>query len=172
MTMKTGLITLRPLKKEDYHPIQDLMNTFKDAKLFNQSSLFFQKDIFFHYVNEPEQPESYHTILDANTERFVGLIGLVQSTHDTEAELVIVIKPEYQGLGYADEAMRQIMAYAFETLNLASINIVTEIINQKAIDLFRRFNAVKTEQCDEACQCYIITKDNYQQVKHKSEVKP
>jgi len=154
---------IRPLIKEDFHPIQTLMSLYEDATLFNQSRLFFQKDIFFHYVNEQTDAsqEVYFSIVDASTNDFIGLIGLIHHRYDDEAELVIVIKPSYQGKGYADHAMTLIIAFAFTNRNLETIHIVTEKANKKAIELFKRLHINQLSLCDADHECYVIKKEDF-----------
>ena len=67
----------------------------------------------------------------------VNLIG-VDEVHG-RAELGISIgEKEYWGLGYGTDAMRVLLRFAFETLNLRRIELITDIDNERGIRAYEK----------------------------------
>ena len=83
------------------------------------------------------------------SENCVGVCGLtsIDMTH-RKAEFSFYIAPEYQGQGYASNALRALLKYAFDELGL---NIVWgEVIDENpALALFERLGFKREGSCRE-----------------------
>ncbi|MDG2653984.1 GNAT family N-acetyltransferase, partial [Vibrio parahaemolyticus] len=53
-------------------------------------------------------------------------------------EFQIIIDPNYQGYGYAAEATRLAMDYAFSVLNMHKIYLVVDKENEKAVHVYKK----------------------------------
>lgn len=67
---------------------------------------------------------------------FVALYS-IDNIH-RKAEFAIMIDPVHQGFGYSGQATRLAMAYAFKTLNLNKLYLITDEVNEKAIHVYKK----------------------------------
>ena len=153
---------LRPLQKQDYEPITKLMEMYQDTPLFSDSRTLFQKDVFFHYINKQHTYKlpKYFSIIHPNQRIFIGLIGLLETLTPKQVELVIVLDKNYFSQGFAQEALRSIIDYAFNTLNQDKIFIKTNKHNTQAIHFFKHTEHIKEIPCDNTHSCFTIERDN------------
>ncbi len=78
-------------------------------------------------------------IAELDTDALVGdCVVHVPAEARTTAEIGYTMAPEHQGLGYATEAVRALVAYAFEDLGVATVRAVTDARNDPSIRLVQR----------------------------------
>ena len=69
----------------------------------------------------------------------VGDLALKVDAHEPrEAEVGFTLAPAHQGIGYATEALRSLLAYVFDTLALHRVVAVTDALNLPAAALLER----------------------------------
>jgi len=131
-------VRLRPLEREDLRFVHELDN--------NESVMhyWFEEpyEAFFELCDLYEKH-----IHDQSERRFVaeydhtpiGLVELVDINHiHRRAEFQIIIAPEFQGRGYAREATRLAVEYAFAILNLHKVYLVVDVDNAPAIHVYQQ----------------------------------
>ena len=64
-------------------------------------------------------------------------------------ELGYGIIPEYQGRGLMKEALRSVIAYGFDSLNLKSLEAYTEVHNLSSVKLLEHCGFIETAQVEE-----------------------
>lgn len=131
-------LKLRPLEREDLRFVHELDN--------NES-------VMHYWFEEPyeafvELCDLYDKhIHDQSERRFVverdgvrvGLVELVEINHiHRRAEFQIIISPEHQGRGYATQATRLAMGYAFTVLNLYKLFLVVDVENTRAVSVYKK----------------------------------
>ncbi|MET0998043.1 MAG: GNAT family protein [Marmoricola sp.] len=84
--------------------------------------------------------EWYQLALEERTDgTLVGDLALhVNQSEPREAEIGFTLAPERQGQGYATEALRALLGYAFEELRLHRVIAVTDALNAPAAALLAR----------------------------------
>ncbi|WP_383161505.1 spermidine N1-acetyltransferase, partial [Streptomyces sp. NPDC056634] len=89
-------------------------------------------------------------ILEKDNE-MVGLVELVEIDYiHRRTEFQIIIDPNYQGHGYAAEATRLAMDYAFSVLNMHKLYLVVDKENEKAVHVYKKVGfMVEGELLDE-----------------------
>lgn len=127
---------IRPLEKEDLLDLHRLNN------LRSVMSYWFEEP----YASYGELLNLYNKHLGGDTERrfviqinekFIGIIELVEiSSIHRNCEIQIALLPEYQGKGYAKEAMKKGMEHAFKFLNMHKIYLYVDMENEKAIHIY------------------------------------
>jgi diamine N-acetyltransferase len=137
MTTNT-VLRLRPLEREDLHFVHELDN--------NESVMhYWFEEPYEAYVELSDLYEKH--IHDQSERRFVvvqgdksvGLVELVEINHiHRRAELQLIISPEYQGKGFATQAVVLAMDYAFKILNLHKLSLVVDSENERAINVYRK----------------------------------
>jgi diamine N-acetyltransferase len=131
-------LKLRPLEREDLRFVHELDNN---------------ETVMHYWFEEPyeafvELCDLYDKhIHDQSERRFivereglrVGLVELVEINHiHRRAEFQIIISPDHQGRGYATQATRLAMGYAFTVLNLYKLFLVVDVENTRAVSVYRK----------------------------------
>lgn len=69
----------------------------------------------------------------------VGIVELVEINYiHRQCEIQIIIPPEHGGKGYAKEAFKRGVKYAFETLNLHKVYLFVDKENEKAVHIYEK----------------------------------
>jgi diamine N-acetyltransferase len=69
----------------------------------------------------------------------VGIVELVSISYvHRHCEIQIIVPPEHEGKGYAKEAFRRGVQYAFETLNLHKVYLFVDKDNKKAVHIYEK----------------------------------
>lgn len=68
----------------------------------------------------------------------IGDMGIHFLEDDAQVEIGYTLSPEYQGQGYASEAVKAILNYLFFTLNKHRITASVDPDNQKSINLLKK----------------------------------
>jgi ribosomal-protein-alanine N-acetyltransferase len=94
-------------------------------------------DSFRQYISDPqallqEEWELWWSIIDQSSGQFIGLNAILEKEVEGETvfDLGYFLLPSFWGQGYATEASRRVVAYAFEELNLPSLVAIIDPRNQ------------------------------------------
>lgn len=82
------------------------------------------------------QDDYTFTLIDHNTGAFIGNGGF-NNIDGASGEIAIVITPEYQNNHYGTEAMRAMINYGFEVINLEEITLIVYSNNLRAIHCYQ-----------------------------------
>lgn len=136
---KSVMLTLRPLERTDLRFVHGIDN---DAQIMRY---WFEEP--FETFTELSELYDQH-IHDQRERRFicenpegeaVGLVELVEINYiHRRAEFQIIIAPEWQSRGYAQEATRLAINYAFRVLNLHKIYLAVDVENKSAIHIYEK----------------------------------
>lgn len=72
-----------------------------------------------------------------NTDQFVGFVGFLR-TEEEAPNLIYGLHPDYQGVGYATEAVDAVMRYVFEDLSLAKVKADVDEPNVESVRVLER----------------------------------
>ena len=129
-------VRLRPLEREDLRFVHELDNNESVMHYWFEEpyEAFFELcDLYEKHIHD--QSERRFVAEDNDTR--VGLVELVDINHiHRRAEFQIIIAPDFQGRGYAREATRQAVEYAFAILNLHKVYLVVDVDNAPAIHVY------------------------------------
>ena len=108
--------------------------------------------------------------MEKETGKLVGDCGIIRGVFAEEQcwDLGIIIHHEYEGIGYASEACKALVAYAFETLKLPALRANTPVHHKAArwlalrsgMKLVKIFNNSKNRNIETAL--YEITREDWQ----------
>lgn len=128
---------IRPLEKEDLIAVHELNN------LKSVMSYWFEEP----YESFGELQNLYNKHIDDDTERrfvievddiFAGIVELIEISYiHRNCEIQIALFPDHQGHGYAKEAMKKGIDYAFNFLNLNKVCLYVDVENEKAIHIYK-----------------------------------
>ena len=88
------------------------------------------------------------SMIDKNTNKFIGNIELMNPTSDT-AELGIAITANMQNKGYGKEAIKAFLDYSFQTLKLNRVFLRTRLFNLRAIHVYKMCGFKEYKRDDE-----------------------
>ena len=79
-------------------------------------------------------------IIEKRTRNFIGYIGIIRmQPQHCRGEVGYVLKPEYWGKGFMTEALRTIVKFGFDKMNLHSIEANVNPKNKSSKKLLERF---------------------------------
>ena len=146
--LKNSIITLRALEPED---LDLLFSTENDSDFWEVSSTQtpYSKFILKKYLANAQQ-DIYEArqlrlvIMKTSTNESVGLIDLFDfNPQHQRAGIGILVLKEHQKKGFAVEALKMIIEYAFNNLNLHQIYANIPADNSKSIALFEKLKFIK-----------------------------
>ncbi|MDT0736519.1 GNAT family N-acetyltransferase [Staphylococcus chromogenes] len=89
-----------------------------------------------HILDESER----RFIIEAENEK-VGIVELVEINFiHRNCEIQIIVDEQFAGKGYAKEAFKQAIDYAFFILNLHKVYLYVDVKNEKAIHIYQKYN--------------------------------
>jgi len=82
------------------------------------------------------------SMIERITGNFIGNVELTEINNDT-AEMSISITSSYQNKHYGTEAIKSMIDYAFNVMNLNEINLIVFSNNQRAIHCYKKLGFVE-----------------------------
>jgi len=111
----------------------------------------------------------HHALIDKQTNKFIGQCGLLtqEIDHKSETEIGYHIIPEYWSKGYATEAAKKFLDYAFERDLCNSLISIIDIRNVASQNVakkngMRKTRKIKYNNLD--VYIYRIEKDDYKSI--------
>ncbi len=99
----------------------------------------FTKEDEIKWVNKKIEASSLvYSMIEKASGAFIGNIELMDASCLTEKELGIAITYKMQDKGYGTEAIKAILDYGFNTLNLDKIILRTRTFNKRAIHVYKK----------------------------------
>jgi len=131
-------IRLRPLEKDDLTFVHRLDNNANVMRYWFEEPYEAYVELEDLYAKHIHDQSERRFITEFQGTR-VGLVELVEINHiHRRAEFQIIIDPTHQGQGFASEAARLAMDYAFSVLNLYKLYLIVDKENDKAIHIYRK----------------------------------
>ncbi|MED1785480.1 GNAT family protein [Brevibacillus fortis] len=143
MLFQSERIYLRKMTSEDVDVYHTWRNDVEVMRTTSPSMDVFTWDDTNGFVNQVilhvSSSKSY-MIVDSQTNRPIGITSLIQiDLKNRNAECIIDIgEKEYWGKGYAREALKLLLDYAFLEMNLHRVSLRVFSFNEKAIRLYER----------------------------------
>lgn len=141
-TLKGKYINLRALEPTDLEFLYNIENNESFWEVSNTITPF-SKFVLHQYLENAQQDiyqaKQLRLMMITNTNKLVGMIDLFDfdPTHK-RAGIGIVVSPEFEGKGYANEALKLLINYCFTHLNLHQLYANITANNSKSISLFEK----------------------------------
>ncbi len=129
------------LKEIDISDKVELFNILKDGdttkylsydKLNNQREAL---EMIIKYMN-PSYLESEYSIFLKKEKKMIGVIGFhTYNSNENSLMLEFILNKDYQNKGYMTEALKEIMDYGFNNLNLNKIKVALMEDNERCLNL-------------------------------------
>lgn len=94
----------------------------------------------------------------------VGFVGLYGFFSEAQPQLLYALRPQYQGQGFATEASRRIVQYAFDALGYAYLEASCDVPNVASVRVMERLGMerLKEERIDDkALVWYRLNREGY-----------
>lgn len=143
ITLKGTHISLRALEPEDIDFLYDTENNIEFWEVSNTQKPF-SRDLLKKYLENAhldlyEAKQLRLIIEEKKTKTRVGMIDIYDyQPHHHRAGLGILVLPEFQGRGYASEAIKITSEYAFNNLNISNLYAFISTDNKASISLFKK----------------------------------
>ncbi len=133
-------IYLSPTNLEDVEKFTEWLNDFEITDYLGRSHYLITLENERKYLEETPQNEIAFVIVTINESRLIGRISLKNIDHiNKEATLGIFIgDKEFRNVGYGTEAIRLILDYGFNYLNLNNIKLDLMEFNEKALKCYKK----------------------------------
>ncbi|QIL50569.1 GNAT family N-acetyltransferase [Weissella coleopterorum] len=134
---------IRPLEKTDLSYIYDQENSRKIMALwFEEAYTSFDELQTLYDKHVLDQTERRFVVEEDS--QFIGVVELMEidSLH-RNTEIQIIINSNYQGHGYAQEAMKAGLDYAFNVLNMHKVYLYVDVDNSPAIHIYKKIGFIE-----------------------------
>lgn len=184
MNLKTERLILRPLTMDDLNVVHNL-HSHPETDKFNTLGIPENKDVTRSIIQswlENQNGPSYTYIIEQKTDRaFVGVISLSNSRNKWHrGELWYKLHKDHWCKGYATEAVKEIIRFAFETLNMHRVeagcavdNIASARVMEKAgMQLEgrkRKVLPIRGQWCD-AFSYAILDEDYFRRLEEQKQL--
>ena len=85
-------------------------------------------------------------IINSTSEDYLGYAGFWYFFDEKQPQLLYALLPEFTGNGYATEASRELIKYAFEVLNFDYLMASTDKSNKESVNVAQRLNMELAEE--------------------------
>lgn len=139
-------IYLSPRNSEDVEKFTEWMNDFQVTDYTGRSRAIMSLEGEKKYLEENLNPQATFAIVTLEKNKLIGTIGLEKiNTINRSAVLGIFIgDKEYLSKGYGTEAIRLILDYGFNYMNLHSIKLELLSCNERALKCYKKCGFVET----------------------------
>ncbi|MGN1330266.1 MAG: GNAT family N-acetyltransferase [Clostridia bacterium] len=133
-------IYLSPRSIEDVEKFTEWMNDFWVTDYTGRSSVVMSLEGERKYLQENSNPEATFSIVTLEEDKLIGTISLEKIDHlNRTATLGIFIgDKDYLSKGYGTEAIRLILDYGFNYMNLHSIKLNLMSFNERALKCYKK----------------------------------
>lgn len=146
---------LSPLSIDDVEYFTLWLNDLEVTKYLSIFSLNINYDTELEIYQKLSKEHNY-SIIDLNTDKIIGTVGLsnIEYLHRTAEIGIFIGDKSYWNKGYGEEAMKLLLNYSFNYLNLRNIMLRVYSYNEPAIRCYekigfkvigRRRNAIQFE---------------------------
>ena len=133
-------LKIRALEETDFDFVHHLNNEYSIMSYWfeepYQSLSELQSLYKKHLLDESER----RFIIENDSER-IGVVELVEIDFiHSNCEIQIIVDEQYGGKGYASQAFKMAIDYAFLVLNLHKIYLFVDVTNEKAVHIYQKQN--------------------------------
>ncbi|WP_430911782.1 spermidine N1-acetyltransferase [Methylobacterium sp. sgz302541] len=134
-----GPVKLRPLEREDLLFVHQLNNNDSIMRYWFEEAYESFAELAQLYERNIHNQTERRFIIATSANEPAGMVELVEINHlHRRCEFQIAIHPAFQGRGYAWQATRVAMDYAFSVLNIHKLYLHVDKDNSRAVSIYER----------------------------------
>lgn len=133
-------IYLSPRSIEDAEKFTEWMNDFEVTDYTGRSGQIISLQGEKKYLEENYNPEAVFSIITLDEDKLIGTVGLesIEKVHRTATLGIFIGDKDYLSKGYGTEAIRLILDYGFNYMNLHSIKLHLISFNERALKCYKK----------------------------------
>ena len=133
-------IYLSPRVIEDAEIFTKWLNDFEVTDYIGKSCSIMTVDAEKRYLEQHTNDESSFAIIDLKTDKMVGVVGIenIDHLHRIGTLGIFIGDENYRDNGYGTEAIRLVLDYGFNYLNLNNIDLNVFDFNKRAIACYEK----------------------------------
>ena len=133
-------IYLSPRSIEDAEKFTEWMNDFYVTDYTGRSGTIMSLEGEKKYLIENANPEATFSIITLDEDKIIGTVGLerINHIHRTATLGVFIGDRNYLSKGYGTEAIRLLLDYGFNYMNLHSVKLEVMSFNKRALKCYKK----------------------------------
>lgn len=133
-------IYLSPRNTEDVEKFTEWLNDFNVTDYIGRSDALTTLDSEKKYLEDNSSSKYSFVIVTLDSDKMIGTVGLenISSSNRTATLGVFIGDKDYLSKGYGTEAIRLLLDYGFNYLNLHSINLTLMAFNERALKCYEK----------------------------------
>ena len=133
-------IYLSPRSIDDAEKFTEWMNDFDITDYIGRSSQLMSVQGEIEYLEKNSNPEATFGIVTLNEDKMIGSISLekISNINRTATLGIFIGDKDYWSKGYGSEAIKLLLDYGFNYLNLHSINLTVMSFNERAVKCYKK----------------------------------
>lgn len=139
-------IYLSPRNNEDVEKFTEWMNDFQVTDYTGRSGSLMSLEGEKRYLEEKYNPQASFSIVTLDEDKLIGTVGLEKiNTINRSAVLGIFIgEKDYLSKGYGTEAIRLILDFGFNYMNLHNIKLELISFNERTLKCYKKCGFIET----------------------------
>ena len=133
-------IYLSPVSINDAETFAKWMNDFEVTDYTGRSGQIMSLQGEMNYLEGNANPEATFSIITLEEDKLIGTVGLerIDHVHRTATLGIFIGDKEYLNKGYGTEAIRLLIDYGFNYMNLHSIKLTVFAFNERALRCYKK----------------------------------
>lgn len=133
-------IYLSPRRIEDAEKFTEWMNDFEVTDYTGRSGQIMSLEGERKYLEQNSNPEATFSIITLEEDKLIGTVGLerIDHLHRTATLGIFIGDKDYLSKGYGTEAIRLLLDYGFNYMNLHSIKLTVFAFNERALRCYKK----------------------------------
>lgn len=141
--------------------INDYLNMINDPeiqKYISRNKRIFSFETEMKWIKEKRDKNAMvFSMIEKGTNEFIGNIEILKIINNV-GEFGIVITPSKQNKHFGQEAIKRLLKYSFEELNLDGLNLGVFPFNSRGIACYERVGFIKDTTLEEPDEIHMIYK--------------
>ena len=133
-------IYLSPRSIEDAEKFTEWMNDFEVTDYTGRSGQILSLQGEKNYLEGNSNPEATFSIITLDDDKLIGTVGLerIDHLHRTATLGIFIGDKDYLSKGYGTEAIRLLLDYGFNYMNLHSVKLHLLSFNERALKCYKK----------------------------------
>lgn len=131
-------VNIRPLEKKDLRDVHKINNELKIMSYWFEEPYQSLSELESLYERHIRDESERRFVIEENDD-FAGIVELVELDYiHRNCEIQVVVTEKFKGLSLAENAMIEIVSYAFDILNMHKVYLYVDIDNKKAVHIYKK----------------------------------
>lgn len=133
-------IYLSPRSIEDVEKFTEWMNDFEVTDYIGRSGQLISLEGERKYLTENSNPEATFSIVTLDEDKLIGTVGLerINNINRTATLGIFIGDKDYLSKGYGTEAIKLLLDYGFNYMNLHSVKLTLMSFNERAFKCYKK----------------------------------